>query len=577
MLADLRLASRNLARDRGLVAIAVLTLAVGIGGAAAMFGALRALVVHPFDFPEPQRLAQVWSGDGWPLSAADFLDLHEQSTSFEEFGVYAPGTVNVGAEDAQAVVGVSCTAEVLPAFGVRPARGRWLEPGDTVAGAEPVAVIGHGLWQRAFAGDPQIVGREVRLDGGDVTVVGVMPPEFEFAGPWLRTETVQVWLPLSLEDRREERDSHWLAGVGRLREGVTVEQADAGIKAIGVRLSELYPDSNTHKKFLVRSLHFEMTRGVGAQVWMLFGAVALVLLVACANVASMLLARGARRQGELGVRVALGATRAALGRFALAESLVLALAGAGGGLLLAWAGLEALQGIVPASEARRAAMVLDGPVLAFAVAAALLTALIAGLPPAVAAARTSISTLMREDSRGAVGSRSRHRALRGLVVVQIAVAFVLANGAALFSAGYLRLLEENRALSTDQVVTAKLNLRGERYDEDQQRVAMWRRIVERLEGLPGVDAVGLTSKLPLEGGSNTNALVNDEVYDPTQRRMLVERSSVTEATSRPWGSPCCAGATSSPRTTWTRREGWESLSTARWWRRRGPTGTRSAR
>ena len=528
MLEDLRLALRNLRRARGFAATAVVTLAVGIGGATAMFSTLIALVVDPFDFPDSHELVQVWSGDGWPLSPADFLDLQEQSTAFGSFGVYQPGSINVGAEEAQVVAGVNCTAGVLPAFGVRPLHGRWLEPEDDIEGAAPVAVVGYGLWQGAFGGDPELVGREVRLDGGDVTVVGIMPPEFEFAGPWVRTDTVQLWLPLSLESQKETRDSHWLSGVARLREDVTVQAADAAIKGIGLRLADLYPDSNLRKEFLVRSLHHEMTRDLGSQVWLLFGAVALVLLVACANVASMMLARSARRRGELGVRVALGATRRALARLALAESLVLALIGAALGVLLAVFGLEVLQQVMPTSDARRAEMTIDGAVLAFAVGAALLTALLAGLPPILAAMRSGVSSVLRDDARGAVGSRSRHHALRSLVIAQIAVAFVLANGAALFTAGYLRLLSENRNLASEHVLSARLNLRGERYAEDEKRVAMWQRIVERLEAIPGVSSVGLTSKLPLEGGSNTNGLVNDEVYDPTQRRMLIERSSVTE-------------------------------------------------
>ena len=528
MTKDLRLALRNLVRSPGLTIIAVITLAVGVGGATAMFGTLRALVVHPFDFPESERLVQVWSGDYWPLSPADYLDLHEQSTSFESFGAYSPGSVNVGAEDAQAVVGVNCTAGVLQAYGVRPLHGRWFEPSDDLDGAAPVAILGYGLWQQAFSGDPALLGRSVRLNGSDVTVVGIMPPEFEFAGPWVRTDNVQVWLPLSLYEDRETRGGHWLSTTARLREGVSVEEANAEIQSIGARLSKLYPDSNTNKEMLVRSLHFEMTRGVGSQVWMLFGATALVLLVACANVASMLLARNAKRHGELGVRVALGATRGDLARLALAESLVLGAAGAICGLLVAYGGIELLQGIAPTSSARKAAMTVDGLVLLFCVGASLLAAVLTGLLPALATVRTSVSSVMRDDSRGGVGSRSRHRMLRTLVITQVAVAFVLAIGAALFSSAYLRLLEENSGLSTEHVLSVKLNLRGEHYDENPERVAAWRKIVERLEALPGVSAVGLTSKLPLEGGSNTGALVNDEVYDPTVRRLLVERTSVTE-------------------------------------------------
>ncbi len=528
MLTDLRLALRQLAKARGFALIATFTLAVGIGSSTAMFSALRALVVHPFDYPDAQEIVQVWSGDGWPLSPADYLDLHEQSTAFEHFGVYAPGTVNVGLENSQAVAGVRATEGVLPAFGIAPLRGRLFGKEDCVEGAAPVAIIGYSLWQQTFAGDANLVGRTIRLNGGDVTVVGIMPAGFEFAAPWMRTEDCQVWLPYRFtEKERKQRDSHWLCGVARLKDGGTVGTADAEIKAIGKKLTALYPDSNTRKEFLVRSLRYEMTKDLSDKVWMLFGAVALVLLVACANVASMLLARSAQRQGEFGVRVALGATRGRLIRLALAESLVLATLGAAFGLLLAYGGIAVLKVITPANEARKAAITLDGLALLFTFGASLLTALLAGIPPALAAARTSLSGIIRSDARGAVGSRSRHVMLRSLVIAQIAVAFLLANGAALFSASYFKIIEQNKLLATDYVLTAQLNLRGDPYKENEARVRFWQTLAEKLAALPGVTSVGLTSKLPLEGGSNTSALVNDEVYDPAQRRTNVERSSVT--------------------------------------------------
>jgi putative ABC transport system permease protein len=530
MLTDLRLALRQLAKSRGFALIATFTLAVGIGASTAMFSSLRTLVVHPFDYPDSQQIVQVWSGGngGWPLSPADFLDQHEQCTSFESFGVYAPGTVNIGLENAQAVAGVRATAGVLPTFGIAPFRGRFFGPDDCLEGAAPVAVISYGLWQQTFAGDPNLVGRTVRLNGADATVVGIMPAGFEFAAPWMRTVDCQVWLPYRFtEKERKQRDSHYLCGVARLKPGVTVGAADAEAKAIGKKLTALYPDSNTRKEFLVRSLREEMTRDVSGKVWLLFGAVALVLLVACANVASMLLARSAQRQGEFGVRIALGATRARLVRLALTESLLLAALGVALGLVFAFGGIKVLQVITPATAARKAALALDGTALLFAAGAGLLTALLAGLPPALAAARTSLAGIIRSDARGAVGSRARHVMLRTLIIAQIAVAFVLANGAALFSTSYFKIIEQNKLLATDYVITARLNLRGDTYKENEDRVRFWTTLTEKLAALPGVTAVGLTSKLPLEGGSNTDALVNDETYDPAQRRTSVERSSIT--------------------------------------------------
>ncbi|AOS44578.1 Macrolide export ATP-binding/permease protein MacB [Lacunisphaera limnophila] len=530
MISHLRLALRSLARSRGFALIAVFTLAVGIGSTTAIFSTLQALVIAPFSYPASDRLVHVWSGDGWPLSPADSHDLRTESASFTAFGIYQPQNFNIGQESsAQSVSGAVATADVLKAFGVAPLLGRGLEPADEVPGAPYVVILSHALWRQLHGDDRTVIGRKVRVNGGEAEIIGVMPAGFEFASPWMRTEDCQLWAPRRMdEDEKKQRDSHYLLGVARLKEGVTVEAADAEIKTIGRRLTQLYPNSNTHKEFLVRTLHDEMTREVAKQVWLLFGAVVLVLLVACGNVASMLLARSARRQGEFGVRVALGASRGDLLKLALTESAVLALAGAALGVALAAGGVEVLRAIAPVSEARRAAMALNGPALGFGLLATALTALLAGLPPALAAMRTSVAGVLRADARGAVGSASRHRMLRGLVIAQVAVAFVLANGAVLFSQAYLKIVAENRLLATDAVVTARVTLNGDRYAEDAERVRFWQALVERVRALPGVTHAAVTSKLPLQGGSNTNALVNDQTYDPTIQRMQVERSSVTE-------------------------------------------------
>jgi predicted permease len=525
---DLKLAIRQLAKSPGFAAVAVLTLAVGIGAATAMFSALRALVVEPFSYPQADRLVHIWSKDGQPLSTPDYFDIQDQAVSYAALGVYTPQPANLGGENAQSVVSVSCTAGVLRAFGVAPQLGRWLEPADEVKGAPAVAVINHGLWRQSFAGDPGLVGRTIRINGGAVTVVGIMPASFEFAAPWMREATCQLWLPLQLKRDEGDRGSHWMCAVGRLKEGVSIAAADAEIKAIGARLKAAHPDTNTDKPFIVRSLRFEMTRYVGSRVWMLFAAVILVLLVACANVASMLLARSARRASEFGVRVALGATRRQILRLALSESLVLSAAGAVGGLVLAYFGVLALQAIAPASDSRKAAMALDGGVLAFATGLTVLTALLAGIPPALAAVRISVADLLRTDSRGAAGSRTRHNLLRGLIIAQVAVAFMLANGAALFSASYARLVAANESLATEYVLSAEVNLRGDRYDKKEARSHFCEQLAERVAALPGVTAAGITTKLPLEGGSNMGVLVNSEVFDPTGgRSTLAEISSIT--------------------------------------------------
>jgi putative ABC transport system permease protein len=528
MLSDLRLSLRTLAKARGFALIAILTLAVGIGATTAIFSSLRALVIAPFHYPAAEQLVHVWSGDGWPLSPADFLDLRAQSSSFTAFGAYNRLSVNLGQENAQAVNAIACTSDVLRAFGVAPILGRSFEPADEEPGAPPGVILSYSLWQQVLAGKPDAVGQKLRLNADNYTVVGVMPRNFEFVSPWSRSTDAQLWLPLSFDaQQKARRDSHYLLGIARLRRGATVASADGEIKAIGKRLTALYPNSNTRKEFLVRSLYVEMTRNIGRQVWMLSGAVALVLLVACANVASMLLARSTRRQAEFGVRVALGASPVHLMRLALAESCLLAAAGSALGIGLAFGGIQVLRVIAPVSAARKAAMTLDGGTLGFALGAMAVTALLAGLPPALAAMRTSVAGVIRSDARGAVGSQSRHHMLRLLIIAQVAVAFVLANGAVLFSASYLKVLKENQLLDNEAVFTAQVALRGSRYKTDADRVHFWYALVERIQALPGVTKAAITSKMPLEGGSNTNGLVNDEQYDPTQKRMNIERSSVT--------------------------------------------------
>ncbi|HVU16957.1 MAG TPA: ABC transporter permease [Candidatus Didemnitutus sp.] len=529
MLTNLRLSLRALTRSWAFSLVAVVTLAVGIGSTTAMFSVLQALVISPFSFPKSDELVAVWSGDGWPLAPADFLDLQRESSSFTHFGLYRTDPYNVGLEHSQSVMGVSGTHDLLQAFGVAPMLGRLFAPADDVPKAPPVVILSHSLWRQLFGGDPGAIGRKLRVNGQDVAVVGVMPASFEFVGPWLPTADCQLWTPRPMElDEQKIRDGYYVFGIARMKDGVTVAQADAELHAIGERLARMYPDSNTGKKFLVRSMHDEMTRSHRKQVWLLFGSVGLVLLVACGNVASMLLARSARRQGELSVRVALGASGADLMNLALAESFVLAIIGALLGIGLAYAGVEILRDLSPVTAARRAAIALNPLALGFGLLATVLTAFLAGLPPALAALRTSLAAAMRADARGAVGSRSGHRVLRNLIIAQVAVAFVLANGAMLFSRAYFKLLDENRLLATDNVIEGAISPIGPRYADRAAQYRFWMELVDRVRSLPGVTSVGVTSQLPLESHSVINALVNDEPYDPTQVRLQLDRSSVTE-------------------------------------------------
>lgn len=521
---DLRFGFRQLGKRPSFTIMAALTLAIGVGATTSIFSVLKALVFDPFPYPNSERIAYIWSNQGQPLSLPDYEDIRDQNKSFEEIGVYKPDRFNLGGESPESICGTCCTAGVLRSLGMQPALGRWLEDADDKPGAPPVAVISHSLWTRNFASDPQIVGKPIRVNGNPIMVVGVMPPQFEFFSPWGGGS--DLWTQLDSSHNRV-RGSHWLLGVGRLKPGVSLQNADAEIKTIGARLAKAYPDSNLHKPFLVNSILREMTKDNASKLWILTGAVVMVLLVSCANVASMLLAKSTHRQTEFGVRIALGASRGRILCLLLAECLLLGFLGSGLGVLFALWGVETIQYLIPATVARRNAMQIDAPVLGFSVILTFVTVLLFGLPPAFTAARTSIMETLKQAGKSQTGSRIRHRFLKGLVVSQIALALVLANGAALLSASYLNVLKTNKSLDTEFVLSSEIVLDEARYKTEEARNRFWDQLVERVQTLPGVQSAAVTSKLPLEGGNNSGYLVDDQVYESGADRPWVEDSYVS--------------------------------------------------
>jgi putative ABC transport system permease protein len=527
---DIKYGFRQLYENLGFAIVAIVTLGLGIGATTSLFGVFNALVLDPFPYPESDRIVYVWGKRGWSLSALDYLDIKEQMTSFTDVGAYQSERLNFGAEKPESLYGVRCTAGVLNALGMHPVLGRLLNDSDDQPGAEPVAVISHSLWTRFFDADPQIVGQSIKLDGRETTVVGVMPADFEFSSPWYHGQEYELWTPFTFDIKERGRGNYWLLGVARLKAGVTVEAANAEIKAIGARMAETYPNTNTGKPFLVVSLREQMTSHSASRMRVLFSAVALLLLVACANVASMLLARGTQRQDEFGVRLALGASRIKVVRLLLCETLVLGLFGSVAGILFAVWGTAVLRNLIPPQliiASRRAAIQVNGLVLLFSIGLAFLSALLAGLLPAFTAAKTSLVDSLNAGGRSQTGSRIRHRFLRQLMVAQIAVAVVLANGGILLFASYINVFKSNKILDTEQVISAEISLQGDKYKEGEVRLAFWDRLFERIGALPGVQKVAITSKMPLEGGSNGSFLVDDEVYDPAVQRQAVEQSYIS--------------------------------------------------
>jgi predicted permease len=527
---DIKFALRQLYNNLGFTTLAVLTLGLGIGATTSLFGVFHALVLDPFPYPESDRIVYVWNQQGWPLSALDYFDIKEQMTSFADMGVYHPERLNFGLEKPESLYGVRCTAGILRSLGMHPALGRLLRSEDDQPGAAPVAVISHALWTRSFAKDPQIVGQSIKLNGQDTMIVGVMSADFEFSSPWYRGQEYELWTPFTFDIKERGRGNHWLLGIARLKAGVTVSTVDAEIKAIGARLAKAHPNTNTNKPLLVVSLKDQMTANTVSRMRVLFSAVTLLLLLACANVASMLLARGTQRQDEFSVRLALGASRTTIARLLLAESLLLGLFGSVAGILFTLWGTSALRQLIPPQliiEARRSAIRINGLVLVFSVGLALFSALLAGLLPAFTAARSSIMESLNAGGRSQTGSRIRHRFLRQLVVAQIAMAVVLANGGVLLFASYLNVLKNNRTMDTEQVISAELSLTGDKFNNNDARVQFVDQLCERIQALPDVQKAAITSKLPLEGGNNADVLVDDEVYDPAVQRQLVENSFIS--------------------------------------------------
>jgi putative ABC transport system permease protein len=527
---DIKYGFRQLCKNPGFTIVAVVTLGLGIGATTSLFGVFNAVVLDPFPYPESNRIVYVWSGKGWSLSALDYLDIKEQMKSFTDIGVYHSQRLNFGAEKPESLYGIRCTAGVLRALGMHPVLGRLLNDSDDQPGAEPVAVISHSLWIRSFAADPQIVGQSIMLNGQETTVVGVMPADFEFSSPWYRGQEYELWTPFTFDIKERGRGNYWLLGVARLKAGATVEAANAEIKAIGARLTKTYPNTNTGKTMLVVPLREQMTSNTASRMRVLFSAVTLLLLVACANVSSMLLARGTQRQDEFGIRLALGASRITVVRLLLFETLILGLLGCVVGILFAVWGTAVLRNLIPPQliiAARRTAIQVNGLVLVFSMGLAFLSALLAGLLPAFTAAKTSIIDTLNTSGRSQTGSRIRHRFLRHLMVAQIAIAMVLVNGGILLFASYINVFKSNEILDTEQVISAEVSLEGDKYKENESKLSFCDRLFERIRGLPGVQKVAITSKMPLEGGSNAGFLVDDEVYDPAIKRQLIEQSRIS--------------------------------------------------
>ncbi|MBC7931091.1 MAG: ABC transporter permease [Rubrivivax sp.] len=514
LLQDLRYGARMLWKKPGFTAVAVLTLALGIGANSAIFSVVNAVLLRPLPFERPERLVTPWGRRENPeisqvVSYPDFADWRERTQTLAGVAAYSRAGVllRVG-EEQQAIQGTSASADIFPLLDIKPALGRAFTSEDDKPGSPLVVLLGHGLWQRVFNSDVSVVGKQITFGTRAVTVVGVLPPDLKFPVQATKMDFLQPLAP-TLGDRVQRRGSYSLRVVARLKDGATREQAEGEMRTIGQDLERQYPDEGLRLGLSLTTLHESLVGNVRFALLVLLGAVGFVLLIACANVANLLLARSASRYREMAVRAALGAGRWRVVRQLLTESLLLATVGGTLGLLLAMWGTDLLVAASPVDIPRLKEVGLDPGVVVFTSAVTILTGVLFGLAPALHVSKVELAESLKEGSRGSTegGARSRVRSL--LVVSEVALSLLLLVGAGLLIKSFARLSEVNPGFNPENVLTTGLSLSRTKYETPEQQANFFREAERRAGETPGVVAVGLVNVLPLSGDSSSSTFFVD--------------------------------------------------------------------
>ncbi len=545
LLGDLRHAMRRLRRSPGFTATALLTVALGVGATTAMFSAVHGVLLKPLPYPEPERLVMIRGaskaapGSPGVISYPDFLDWKRQVRSFEALAALYPMNVAVaGSAGPERLAGARVTASFFTVLRVTPALGRLFPEGVDRPGGERVVLAGDALWRRLGA-DPALVGRTLALDGELYTVIGVLPAGFR---PPREIEHAEVFEPLALQGGAlEERGNRFLVAVGRLRSGVSVDQAGADLARVALRLETEHPDHDTGAGAMVESLHADTVGDLRRPLLVLMGAVAFLLLIACTNVANLVLPRALARTREVAVRAALGAGQWRLVRELLTESLLLGLLGGVAGVALAHFGLEALVALAPRETPWLRDVALDGRVLGLSLALSLVTGLAFGLVPALSASRADLRAALHESGRSP--ALARHRGARLLVVGEIALSLVLLAGAGLLLESFRRLLAVDPGFDPRGVLTMATSLPAARYPRPDQRAGFYAEIVERLQARPGVLSAAAITALPVGRGSTiaTRFTVEGRPAPPPGQRPRADFNAVTHGYFRTMRIPVRRG------------------------------------
>jgi putative ABC transport system permease protein len=498
---DVRYAARSLRKSPGFTLVAATTLALGVGANSAIFSVVNAVMLRPLPFSNSSQLVRIWESNverGWPTFATshpNFLDWRAQVKSFQAMAAMDNvGLTWTSSGEAEVLLGMRVTATFLPTLQVRPMLGRnFLDEEDRPRGNTRVVILGHGLWQRAFGGDPGAIGKTMTLNAEPYTIIGVLPASFRWGGD------TDILTPLAPDPGRNRAD-HRLSVIARLADGVSLQEATSELEAMAARMGVQYPESN--KGWGVRLLSFydwlvpESTR---RSLLVLLGAVALVLLIACGNVVNLLLARATARQRELSIRAAMGATRVRVARQLLFESWLIAVLAAGIGVAISFAAVRLLVALGPDSVPRLDELSIDGAVLAFAIGVALTTMIAFGLAPAIQAARQDPQDALRADSRGSTSGTASRRIRAALTIAEVALSVALLIGAGLLIRSFARLQQVDPGFNTSGVMTARVGLPNTAYPGGPPKRAFFERLIADLRGRPGIEAAAIASGPPLSG------------------------------------------------------------------------------
>jgi len=514
---DVRYSLRMLLKHKGFTIVSALTLALGIGINTAMFSVLNTFLFGSLPYPQSERLIRVWRtsphSQTWPHSAANFFDQHDQNTVFEKMAAYnfVGRNLTEQGQTAERLLSLAATADFFPMMGVAPPHGRVFKPEEFEPGADNVIVLTDRFWSRRFGNDPNIIGRKIQLDGKTVEIVGVMPPGFEHPILW---GPIDIWQPLAFTpERKSNRGTNYLSEFGRLKPGVTIQQAEQSMVALAANIGK-QNSSNEAESVRLEPLKRSMSDSIGRTVmWFTFGLAGFVLLIACANLANLQLVRTTSRSRELAVRAALGASRSRLLRHSLTESIVVALIGGTVSLVIAIGAVRFISSRL-FTNLPGASVQLDYKVFGFALLCSLLTGILFGTVPAWLASRADVNQALRDQARGSTAGRSQHRLRHSLIVGEVAFAMILLAAAGLFLRGLQRFINADPGWRVDGLVTAQMGLRGEKYKDDKQRVVFLTEIENRLRSLPGVEHVGIADSNPVYGFNSSSSFLVEGRPEP---------------------------------------------------------------